>query len=181
MIVKTINQAVQSLHQGKLLAYPTESMYGIGADPNNTQAVQKLKNLKERASKGFILISHQWDCIAKWVDLPEEHLIDKALTSWPGPITWIMPASRLAPKAILGPNNTLAIRIPDHPECQQLCQSFGGAIISTSANPKGKEPAKTHLEVTHYFNQVDILIGNIGQRTKPSTVKNILNDEIYRH
>jgi len=181
MKIETIKQAITSLKQGHLLAYPTESMYGIGTDPYNNQAVESLKDLKERGTKGFILIASAWVQVADWVDLPKRNLLSKALKSWPGPVTWIMPASKQAPKAIIGPNNTLAIRIPDHPICQQLCQSFGGAIISTSANPKGEEPAKNHQAVANYFKHVDILIGDIGNRTKPSTVKNILTNEIYRH
>lgn len=180
MILQTVNQAVQSLNRGNILAYPTESMYGLGADPNNADATAKLKILKERNSHGFILISHQWQVISHWVNLPEEHLIDKALASWPGPTTWIMPASNQAPDWIIGPNKTIAIRIPNHPFCKLLCKEFNGPIISTSANPKGMKPAQNKEEVAAYFESVDIVIGNLGDRKNPSTIIDLLSDSIYR-
>ena len=180
VIIKDILQAVELLQQGEILGYPTEAVFGLGVDASQPEAIKKLRNLKNRSSKGLIIIADRWECIQPWVGTLSDNQINQMLESWPGPYTWIVPASPLAPKTLQGEDGTLAVRIPDHTLCQQLCKHLDHPIVSTSANPKGMPPAKTTSEFINYFEEVHVLDGKVGNQSKPSTIKDIRTGKVLR-
>lgn len=147
-----ILQAAQSLQQGGIVGHETEGVWGLACDPNNAEAVERLLRLKGRApGKGLILIAAHADMLVPWLEsLPLETLaIIK--TSWPGPVTWIVPNNGHGPPWIQGEKNTLAIRVPDHAQMQNLSLAFGAPLVSTSANPSGQVPALCRLDLCRYF------------------------------
>jgi len=168
-----IDHAARHLWQGGIIAYPTEAVFGLGCDPMNQEAVEYISSIKGRsANKSFIVIAAGFDQIEPLLaPLTDEH--KNTLTqSWPGPITWIVPAAKTTPAWLTSTDQTIAVRVSDHPIVRALCLAFGGPLISTSANPSGYPPARTALKVRSYFKNESILIvhGRLGEQSKPSAI-----------
>lgn len=180
---KQIEQAVESLKQGGVIAYPTEGVFGLGCDPFNEQAVNNILALKHRdVSKGLILIASSWEQVQDLTQpIPDENL-QQALNSWPGPYTWIFPASTKAPKWITGKFDSIAIRVTAHPIAQSICEQYGGAIVSTSANIEGQTPATTAAEVKHGFPKgIDVIIeAQVGNLNQPTTMQDVMSGKTLR-
>ncbi|MDD5033842.1 MAG: Sua5/YciO/YrdC/YwlC family protein [Methylococcaceae bacterium] len=163
--------AVRQLRRGGLLAYPTEAVWGLGCDPCNEAAVDSLLALKRRpVLKGLILIGSDSRQIEPFLDLKAHDL--RRLAGWPGPITWIVPASSQTPAWLRGDHDTIAVRVTAHPLSSALCQAFGGALVSTSANPTGSPPARTRLKVRAYFSDAELVFlpGKTGGLAKPTAI-----------
>ena len=101
---------------------------------------------------------------------------------WPAPITWIVPASRAVPAWISGDRDTVAVRVPELETAKALCAGFGGALVSTSANPSGKAAARSADDVKQYFpTGVELIIdATTGGLKFPSEIRDALSDEILR-
>lgn len=131
----SIHMAVDVLRQGGLIAYPTEFCYGLGCDPENTQAIERLLAVKGRLkNQGVILIAANITQVSQYADLDalaNRHVINQ---SWPGPNTWLLPALDSVSSWVKGEHTSVAMRIPEYHVCHKLCLEFGGAIVSTSAN-----------------------------------------------
>lgn len=167
-----LQAAAQAILQGGLVAYPTEAVYGLGCDPENQAAVLNLLTLKKRPiHKGLILIGASLEQLLPWVTLTSEQTATVAAT-WPGPTTWVVPASAKVPTWVRGEHSTVAIRVSGHPVARRLCDIVGKPIISTSANPSGQPPARSHKEAQQYFSQqLDSLVsGQCDITAKPSTI-----------
>ena len=133
-----IDFAVKCLKQGKVIAYPTEAVYGLGCDPDNVDAVSRILQIKHRAlDKGFILIASSWEQIQPLVMYLTPDLLTRVFATWPGPITWLFPASKQVPAWIRGNHDSVAVRVTAHPIARALCEQFGGPLISTSCNIAG--------------------------------------------
>ncbi len=180
---QALDDAVACLRSGGVIAYPTESVYGLGCDPANEQAIEKLLDLKQRsADKGLILIAASLAQLEPWLgELPAEkkHAI---LASWPGPVSWLWPAREEISTLLRGRHDTLAVRVTAHPQAAALCQAFGGAIVSTSANLAGEPAARTPAQVTRQFGpRLDyILEGELGGRQNPSEIRDALSGKVIR-
>ncbi|MDE5285508.1 MAG: Sua5/YciO/YrdC/YwlC family protein, partial [Buchnera aphidicola] len=136
-------KCVKILRQQNVIAYPTESMFGLGCDPSSKNAVDKLLNLKKRKiDKGFILVASDYNQVQMYLNEKKISCLQKKkmFLHWPGPVTFVVPASTLAPFWITGKFNTVAIRISKHIPIIQLCRMFGKAIVSTSANVSSMPP-----------------------------------------
>ena len=178
-----INEAVHILQHGGVIAYPTESVYGLGCDPANQQAIQKLLKLKRRErAKGLILIAADFKQLSSYLAEIEEDLKEQVLATWPGPVTWLWPAKSSVSTWLRGEHATIAIRVTNHPIAAELCQAFDGAIVSTSANVSGTPPARTAEEVRAQFNdQLDFVVeGEVGGLAKPSQIRDVLSGKILR-
>lgn len=178
-----INQAVAYLKQGGVIAYPTESVYGLGCNPFNLDAICRILQIKHRSiDKGFILVASNWEQIEPYVEPIEPPLLAQVLSTWPGPITWVFPAKLDVPHWIRGKHTTLAVRISDHPIVQAICQFFGGPIISTSANIEGQPPARDYRTTQYNFgDQVDFIVnGKVGGLSQPTEIREALTGEIIR-
>lgn len=178
-----IQKAVALLNEGKIIAYPTEGMYGLGCDPFNRAAVVKLVKLKKRQlRKGLILVGYSFDQFQELIKKVPEETLAAVSQTWPGPITWVFPATEKAPKWITGNHHTLAIRISAHPVVQELCRAFGKPLVSTSANLEGNKPLTTETEVKNVFkNGIDFLVpGEIGESKSASEIRDVETGKIIR-
>jgi len=176
-----VEQAVQRLQQGGLVAIPTETVYGLAADASNEQAVQKIFSTKGRPADHPLIVhlaapsmldtlgnrSDAWfKLIAPWVrDLPEEamRLVE---AFWPGPLTLVLKKDKHVLSAVTGGQDTIALRSPDHPVAQALLQAFGGGLAAPSANRFGKVSPTRAADVSAEFSdQANLLILDGGDCT----------------
>jgi L-threonylcarbamoyladenylate synthase len=177
-----ISQAVVALKKGKVVAYPTEAVYGLGCDPFNQQAVTNLFHVKQRPmEKGVILVAASVEQIEEWIDLIGADWQQQVLGTWPGPVTWVLPLKKPMPNWITGGRNTVAIRVSNHPVVQELCQQFGGPIVSTSANVTNNPPAKSCKEVVREFaDSLFCISAELGELSKPTQIRDAMSGEILR-
>ena len=166
--------------QGAVFAYPTEAVYGLGCDPKNEAAVMRLLEIKQRPiTKGLILIAADFSQVEAYLKpLNEKQLAFKQASD----ITYIYPASDSAPKWLTGDFNSLAVRITKHPLVKELCTQLDSALVSTSANLTGKEPAKTANEVAIALDGLIevILEGKTGDLDKPTEIRDSISGQIIR-
>jgi L-threonylcarbamoyladenylate synthase len=160
------------LRRGGLIAYPTESCYGLGCDPRNPHALKRLIRLKGRsAAKGLLLIAHHFKQFTPFIRPLSAADQKKMQRSWPGPVTWVVPASAACSPLLTGGRTTIALRVTAHPVAARLCRELGMALVSTSANKSGKKPAQTAAQCRRIFgSRVRVIDGLIGTRRRPSTL-----------
>ncbi|MCL5061413.1 MAG: Sua5/YciO/YrdC/YwlC family protein [Candidatus Thermoplasmatota archaeon] len=170
------------LRRGDLIAYPTESCYGLGCDPRNVRALQRLIRLKGRsAAKGLLLIADRFKRLKPFVRPLSAAERGRMQRSWPGPVTWVVPASAACPALLTGGRPTIAVRVTAHPGAARLCRSLGMALVSTSANKSGRKPAKTAAECRRIFGaRVRVITGRIGTRKRPSTLIDLATGTLLR-
>ncbi len=179
----TIPQGVQCLVDGGVIAYPTEAVYGLGCDPDNHDAVLQILELKSRpASAGLILIADRLERFERYIGPVESSARDQALSTWPGPVTWLFPRSGSVPDWLAGVHDTIAIRVTAHPGCRALCEAFGGPIVSTSANPSAEEPARSAAQAAAYFGDrlCGIVEGPLGDSDQPSEIRDLATGNVIR-
>lgn len=168
---------------GGVIAYPTEAVFGLGCDPADPLAVSRLLAIKRRpVGKGLILVAADWAQLQPWLrPLPPAQL-QRLQHSWPGPVTWLVPAAADCPRWLTGDHATLAVRISDHPLVRSLCRKAGTALVSTSANISSLPPARTLLEVQLRFaTRIDYLLpGPLGGRSQPSTIRDLASGRTRR-
>ena len=178
-----IREAARVLHAGGLIAYPTEAVYGLGCDPFNYAAVEQLLLLKNRPwQKGLILIAASIEQLQPFIrPIPPEYQSRLAET-WPGPNTWLIPASDSCPVWIRGSHQTVAVRVTAHPVVRELCKVFGGAIVSTSANRAARQPAKSAFNALRDLgDEVDYYLhGELGKAERPTVIRDLLSGEVVR-
>ena len=177
-----LRQAISTLNDGGIIAYPTEAVYGLGCDPWNVRAVQRLLDIKQRPwHKGLILIAADFNQLQEFIAPVSAKILEQLEASWPGPTTWLLPASSNAPFYLTGAHNTIAVRVTAHKQTAALCRQFGGAIVSTSANLAGLHPAKTSHQVRWQLPELDyVLTGSCSGSEQPSTIKNAETGEVIR-
>lgn len=146
-----IATAVEYLNSGKLVAFPTETVYGLGADAHNAQAVAQVFTVKGRPSSHPLII-HLADAaqLAEYVQTIPESAVQLAKHFWPGPLTLILKRSAQVLDIVTGGQDTVAVRAPNHPVAQQLLQAFGRGLVAPSANRfTGLSPTKaTHVQAS---------------------------------
>jgi L-threonylcarbamoyladenylate synthase len=178
-----LRTARRVLQAGGIVAYPTEAVYGLGCDPLNPDAVMRLRALKQRPwHKGLILIASAREQLEPYLERISPELEHKLEQTWPGPVTWLLPARQQVPFWLRGTHETLAVRVTAHPLAAALCESFGGPIVSTSANLAGHEPARNALQVQRSLGErVDYLLhGELGKLAQPTEIRDALTDRIIR-
>jgi len=179
----TPEQAAQKLREGAVVAYPTEAVFGLGCDPRNETAVRRLLSLKGRqASAGLILIADQFDRFEPFIESLPAGLLDTAMATWPGPVTWLFPRADNVPDWLAGSHATIALRLTAHPVCRDICAAFGGAIVSTSANPSSAEPARSAARVEEYFGTYlgGTVAGGLGGDERPSEIRDLASGAVIR-
>ncbi|HFD81239.1 MAG TPA: threonylcarbamoyl-AMP synthase [Gammaproteobacteria bacterium] len=175
--------AARQLRAGGIVAYPTESVFGLGCDPANAAAVMRLLELKRRPpSRGLILIAADWTQLEPWVGAIPASSRRRLEAGWPGAITWLLPASADCPRWLTGEHDTVAVRIPGHALARRLCRRAGTAIVSTSANRSGQRPARSVLEVQLRLGRdIDgLLPGETGGRPRPSEIRHLATGATVR-
>ena len=181
---ETFKRAVNALNNQKVIAYPTEAVYGLGCDPRNEQAVDKILHLKKRhKDKGLILVAHDIEQLKPYIGTLTEKQWQTLQKSWPGPHTWLVPKSDQVPAWIHGAFDTVAVRVTNHPVAARLCQLFGHPIVSTSANEANQPPLKDNLAVFEMFaNKIDYIVpGRVGSHEKPTPIQDLLTNKIIRN
>lgn len=149
-----LSNALIALRNQGVIAYPTESVFGLGCDPDSDTAIQKILDLKKRPShKGLILIAADIEQLTNYADFStlSDTQINAIEATWPGPFTWIVPTHKNLSKLISGSFDSVAVRVSDHPVVQQLCREFGKPIISTSANLSGLQACVNAKQVKQMF------------------------------
>ncbi|NOZ09946.1 MAG: tRNA threonylcarbamoyladenosine biosynthesis protein RimN [Gammaproteobacteria bacterium] len=183
MTRKELQQAVRVLRAGGIVAYPTESCFGLGCDPRYKHSLRNLIRLKGRSwEKGLLLISDRCERLAHYVDWPDTTIQQQVNASWPGPFSWALPARKGVSRWLRGRHASVVVRVTAHPPARALCQQLGGALVSTSANRHGRPAARSAAMVQREFRgQVDyILPGKIGAMTRPSEIRDAISGAIIR-
>jgi L-threonylcarbamoyladenylate synthase len=181
----SLEMIAAALRAGGVVAYPTEAVFGLGCDPGNHAAFERLFALKQRPpTQGVLLIGADFDQVAPYIDLaatPPEALA-RAQASWPGPHTWIFPRAAGVPAWIAGGHAGIALRVTAHAPAAALCRAFGGALVSTSANRHGEPPARRIDDVRSMFGATldAILNGETGGLERPTPIRDAISGAIVR-
>ncbi|SIS40568.1 L-threonylcarbamoyladenylate synthase [Neptunomonas antarctica] len=178
------SQAARVLHQGGVIAYPTEAVWGLGCDPYNEIAVQKLLSLKQRpVEKGIILVAASMEQVQPLLKNLDAVSLARLEASWPGPNTWLIPdPDNVIPTWIKGEHASVAVRVSAHAGVIALCKAFGGPVVSTSANIAGLEPARILSEVSAYFGDfIDYYLpGSLGDLEQPTRIQDLRDSRVVR-
>lgn len=173
------------LRRGGVVAYPTEAVWGLGCNPMDEPAVLRLLDIKQReVAKGLILVAAaagQLDAFVDWPALPAPRR-DAVAGTWPGPHTWVVPATARAPRWITGEHAGIAVRVSAHPVVVALCAAFGGALVSTSANPAGAPPPRS-LEAfdPSLLARVDAVVaGETSGLARPTPIRDAFSGNALR-
>jgi len=182
-----LRTAAAALRAGGVVAYPTEAVYGLGCDPRQAAALARLLALKQRpAERGLILIASEFDQLAPFLAPLDAAREARCAATWPGPVTWAWPAAPDLPAALTGGRGTLAVRVTAHPVAAALCRAFGGALVSTSANPHGSPPARDADAVRTAFGAAfgaaldAVLDGPCGGAVGPTEIRDALTGAVLR-
>lgn len=175
--------AVRALRRGEVVAYPTEGVFGLGCSAFDAGAVAKLLLLKRRAaSKGLILLfAEVTEVRGLLAALPHDRR-RAVLASWPGPVTWLLPAPAWIPPALRGRSDRVAVRVTAHPLARALCAGFGGALTSTSANLSGAMPLAGAASVRRLFGARlgAVVPGAVPRHGAPTAIIDALSGTVLR-
>lgn len=177
--------AATALRRGAVIAYPTEGVWGLGCDPSDRDAVMRLLDIKQRdPAKGLILIAAERAQLDPFIDfdaLPASRMAALE-TSWPGPHTWIVPARAGVGSELRGAHAGLAVRVSAHVDVIALCNAFGGALVSTSANLAGQPAPTRHadLDVALLARIDGVMEGETGGAHGPSSIRDALSGQLLR-
>jgi L-threonylcarbamoyladenylate synthase len=152
----TVDAAAAVLHGGGVLAYPTEAVFGLGCDPHDRVAFERVFSLKGRpATQGVLLIAASFEQVEPYIDLAAvtDTVLAQVRASWPGPNTWVFPRSARVPDWVAGAHAGIALRVTAHEPAAALCRAFGRPLVSTSANPHGEPPARDLRTLERYFGE----------------------------
>ncbi|MFP4446466.1 MAG: L-threonylcarbamoyladenylate synthase [Desulfosudaceae bacterium] len=175
---RLIQKAVAILRDGGIIAYPTDTFYGIGCDITQKKSVEKIYQMKQRTkAKPFSFICNDLKNISYYAKV-SNYAYKTMKRLLPGPYTFILEGSRPLPKIMVSKRKTAGIRVPDHRICLELVRELGNPIISTTAT----SPDKTVLDdptfiEEHYHQQVEAVIDGGPVPSRPSSVISLINDE----
>ncbi|GBF79369.1 L-threonylcarbamoyladenylate synthase [Aphanothece sacrum] len=164
---RRIEEICQSLRQGAIMLYPTDTVYAIGCDLNSKSAVQRVRQIKQLSNdKPLTFLCSSLSNISEYASVSDSaYRIMKRLI--PGPYTFVLPTTKLVPKLVMSPKRkTTGIRVPDHPICQTLLQGLGNPIISTSAHLADETGGFPTIGLDKFLlfdeldKQVDLIIDN---------------------
>lgn len=180
---RLITQVVAILKKGGIIAYPTDTYYGIGCDIMNKRAIEKIYQLKQRNKiKPFSFICSGLKNISDYAKV-SNYAYKTMKRLLPGPYTFVLEGSKLVPKIMLTNRKTAGIRVPDHPICLELVETLGNPIITTSATmPDGTiffDPSLIH---DFFHPRIDVVIDGGSVPGHPSSVISLICDipEIIR-
>ena len=179
-----LEEARKELESGNIVSYPTETVYGLGVDPRNEKAVEKLLKVKERNSS----ISLIADSIKSVNSLPiveqsSELRMSLQEEHWPGALTLVVKidSTRINfSKKLLAQDETIAIRVSSSILARDLAKVAGGFITATSANPIDLKPAKSKEESLNYFPKIFTLERKVNSQEMPSTIYSLVESKILR-
>lgn len=179
---KLLQKVQAHLRKGGVIAYPTESCYGLGCDPFNYAAINRLIKIKGRSkTKGLIVIAGSTKQLHKLIQPMTNNQQTKLTRYWPGFYSLILRITTKVPRNLIGSHSKVAVRVSAHPPVKQLCHSLNMPLVSTSANKSGHHSIKSYRECQRQFGKkVLVLPGKIGKAKKPSTIIDLDNNITLR-
>ena len=177
----SIIRAADILLGGGVIAYPTETVFGLGCLPDDADAVQQLLAIKRRSpAKGLILLASHGAQLENWVNLADGQTIPEPKTVQP--ITWIVPAKSGVNSDVQGDNKGLAVRITSNRTAAAICDAVESPIVSTSANFTGRPTARNRIALRRQFGRlVDYIVpGDCGPASGPSEIRSLITGETIR-
>jgi len=174
-----IATAAAAVRRGGVVAFPTETFYGLGADPHQPAALLEVLRLKGRAAVNpLLLLVASLDQLTPWVGAIPPGFDRLAAHFWPGPLTLVLPAAPGVPEPLIGRGGGVAIRLTSQPLAQRLIRACGTAITGTSANPTGGQAARSAAQVRAFFGSelAAVLDGGTTAGGEPSTLLQLDND-----
>lgn len=181
--IEEINAAAALVREGGVLAYPTEGVYGLGCDPDNRAAFEKIFAMKRRPpEQGVLLIAADFEQVHDWIGDAPEAAFARANAIWPGAHTLVFPRSPRVPEWIAGGHPGIALRVTAHTPSAALCRAFGGPVVSTSANRHGEPPARSAADIRAIFGDEPdgVLDAPLGGLDKPTPITNAVSGAIIR-
>ena len=178
-----IRRAVRVLETGGIIVYPSEGVLGLGCDPFRAAAVRRLLLLKRRPVRmGLILIASTFEQVRPLIAPLPPSLMREVLGTWPGPVTWVLPAADRVPCWLTGGRDTLALRVTAHPLASAICSGFGTSIVSTSANIRGRTPPRHPLSLSRTLrSRVDYVVpGRTGGARGPTEIRDARSGALLR-
>ncbi|MFH1075872.1 MAG: L-threonylcarbamoyladenylate synthase [Pseudomonadota bacterium] len=174
---RLVERVVSILKQGGVIAYPTDTSYGIGCDIFNKQGIQKIYRLKKQViTKPFSLVCCDLKDISQYAKV-SNYAYKTMRKLLPGPYTFILPGSRIVPNLMLTRRKTVGIRVPNNTICVTLVQNFGNPILNTTATNQDGEILTNPEEIKDIFRgQLDIVIHGGPVPGKPSSVVSLIDD-----
>ncbi len=155
-----IQQAAAILRVGRLVAFPTETVYGLGADARNPEAIRRLFTAKGRPADHPVIVHlASADAMPQWVSRVPSTAVMLAAAFWPGPLTLVLPRAAHVLDLVTGGQETVAIRVPRHPVAQALLEAFGDGVVAPSANRFGRlSPTHANHVRTELGDTVDLIL-----------------------
>lgn len=178
-----ISAAAQCLKQGGVIAYPTEGVWGLGCDPVNQRAIRRLMAIKQRSpNKGLILIAANVEQFAPYLAGLTKEQFQQVMSYWPGHTTLIVPDNGYASSLLTGDFGSIALRVTQHRPVVELCNTFGGPIVSTSANRAGREACRWPWQIkARLGDDIDYCLGGATAGiNKPSQIIDLLSGRVLR-
>ncbi|PIR94469.1 threonylcarbamoyl-AMP synthase [Candidatus Falkowbacteria bacterium CG10_big_fil_rev_8_21_14_0_10_39_11] len=172
-----IKKVVDELKNNGVIVYPTDTIYGLGADITSKKGIEKIYKIKQKKASGLTFIIHDLKHVAEYAHVSDyAYKLMKRLL--PGPYTFILKATKKVPKELIPNKKTVAIRIPANYICQAIVKELGQPIVSTSVNITGEPYFTDPLEIEKKFgNQIDAIVDNGPLPNDPSTVIDLTTDE----
>ncbi len=181
MITKDLNKALEVLHQGKLVAIPTETVYGLAGNAFNEKAIASIFALKQRPTSNPLIVHIK---SIKDLEKVAENIPYKAYILaehfWPGPLTLLLPKRPIIPSLVTAGNSTVAVRVPDHPMTIELLDKLDFPLVAPSANPYGSISPTTPSHVERYFDsELEVILdGGACRKGIESTIIGFENEEV---
>ena len=176
---QVVKYAVNVLLKGGVIIYPTDTLYGFGANATDDEAVDKINQIKGRSGPMSVMAADE-NMAIDWMDVEDEH-IEAVKPYLGGAKTLIVPINQnIVSTKILGEDNTLGIRIPNNKFCNEMSSQFGKPIVSTSVNRTSEQPMNDIVQIQSEFSsEVDLIIdGGTLPKSKGSTIYKLLDNNI---
>lgn len=177
--LRLIRIVVDALKQGGVIAYPTDTIYGIGCDIFNSKGVKKIYQIKQRdPRKPFSFICADLSEVANYAQVSNAAF--KIMKRYlPGPYTFVLEASRLVPDLLTTKQKTVGIRIPDNPIALQIVRELGHPLVTTSVNISGEDSFSDPVEIQQKLGkQLDVVIDGGNLSGDPSSVISLIDDKV---
>lgn len=177
-----MKKSITALIKGGIIAYPTDTVYGLGCDAMNMEAVKRLFKIKDRDPLNPISISlPQVAEIDIFAHINNKEFMDKLqkYDLLPGPVTLIFMKKDHVPDILTGGKDTIGVRVPDHRVTRSLSEDLGGPITTTSANLSSEEPPSKYQDINErVIERIDYVLEGECKYGEPSTVLNLTEDEV---
>ncbi len=166
-------RAVKEIAQGNLVAFRTDTFYGLGVNPFNAVGLSKLALIKQREHKPVLVLVSEVSQVERFFNRRTKVFEALSARFWPGALTIVEEAQMSLSEELTAGTKTIGVRLPEREAVREFVSLCGGALTATSANATGKAPARTATEAANYFPSIMVLDGGEAQSNKPSSVLDI--------